>query len=73
MCQDCKLAITYLGNLQYFRSNFESIPDTYLDDDANEADIIAALEKVCDQVPESYKMECDDIIDTYGTRKYIHL
>lgn len=53
MCQDCKLAITYL--------------DTYLDDDANEADIVAALEKVCDQVPESYKMECDDIIDTYGT------
>merc|ERR1711868_19276 len=53
VCGDCKLAITYL--------------DTYLEDDANEQDIIHALEQVCDQVPTSYKMECDDIIDTYGT------
>jgi len=52
-CQDCKLAIAYL--------------DAYLGDDHNEADIVAALEKVCDSVPESYKMECQDIIDTYGT------
>jgi len=53
VCGDCKLAITYL--------------DSYLEDDANEQDIIHALEQVCDQVPASYKMECDDIIDTYGT------
>jgi saposin len=53
VCGDCKLAITYL--------------DSYLEDDANEQDIIKALEQVCDQVPASYKMECDDIIDTYGT------
>ena len=29
------------------------------------------MEKVCDSVPESYKMECQDIIDTYGTGEIV--
>ena len=68
VCGDCKLAITYLGKLNLCKKEFHrKLLDTYLEDDANEQDILHALEQVCDQVPTSYKMECDDIIDTYGT------
>ena len=71
-CQDCKLAIAYLGKRQSQQSIILYLYlDAYLGDDHNEADIVAALEKVCDSVPESYKMECQDIIDTYGTGEIV--
>lgn len=52
-CEDCKLAVTYLR--------------AFLSDPENTADLVQALEQVCDTVPGSFRDECQDMVDTYGT------
>merc|ERR1712048_22175 len=52
-CQDCKLAVMFLKN--------------YIEDPENAQSVVQALDKVCDQVPSSFVMECQDMVDTYGT------
>jgi hypothetical protein len=52
ICEDCKLAIDYVK--------------AYIEDKGNQEDIEQALEHICDSVPDSFKMECQDIVDVYG-------
>jgi len=52
-CDDCKLAVIYIKS--------------YLDDPDNEKSLIEALDEVCQNVPSSFAMECQDMVDTYGT------
>jgi len=52
VCEDCKLAIAYVK--------------AYIEDKGNQEDIEQALEHICDSVPDSFKMECQDIVDVYG-------
>lgn len=52
-CDDCKLAVIYIAN--------------FLDDPNNERTVIEALDQVCQNVPSSFVMECEDMVDTYGT------
>ena len=40
---------------------------SYLDDPDNEKSLIEALDEVCQNVPSSFAMECQDMVDTYGT------
>jgi len=52
-CDDCKLAVIYIKS--------------YLEDPSNEKTLVEALDEVCDNVPSSFRMECEDMVDTYGT------
>jgi len=52
-CDDCKLAVIYIKN--------------FLDDPNNAKTVIEALDEVCQNVPSSFVMECQDMVDTYGT------
>ena len=45
-CEDCKLAVTYLR--------------AFLSDPENTADLVQALEQVCDTVPGSFRDECQE-------------
>ncbi|XP_043912546.1 prosaposin isoform X2 [Protopterus annectens] len=52
LCQVCKSLVMYL--------------DTFLGKNATQAEIEAALEKVCNFLPDTMKDQCDQIIEEYG-------
>ncbi|XP_059176040.1 uncharacterized protein LOC131955787 isoform X3 [Physella acuta] len=52
MCDLCKYVVTYIN--------------TYLQQNASEAEIEKMLEHVCDLLPESIKSECDSMVSNYA-------
>uniref|UniRef100_A0A8C9U6Q4 Prosaposin n=1 Tax=Scleropages formosus TaxID=113540 RepID=A0A8C9U6Q4_SCLFO len=51
-CEVCKMAVRYI--------------DGFLEQNATEAEIEDAVKKVCNFLPDSYKEECDQLIEQYG-------
>ncbi|CAL1548952.1 unnamed protein product, partial [Lymnaea stagnalis] len=52
ICDLCKYVVTYI--------------ETFLKENATEAEIEALLEKVCDILPSSIKQQCDSLVQQYG-------
>ncbi|KAH9498380.1 hypothetical protein Btru_008134, partial [Bulinus truncatus] len=52
LCDLCKYVVTYI--------------DTFVKENATEAEIEAILEKVCDILPASIKQQCENLVDQYG-------
>ncbi|CAL1543582.1 unnamed protein product [Lymnaea stagnalis] len=52
ICDLCKYVVTYI--------------DTFLKENATEAEIEALLQKVCDILPSSIKQQCDSLVQQYG-------